>query len=641
MATVPTSMKLLLLGLLLCFCWLPASLVRAADPGDQFLEAYFLIQQGDEAERQGNTAKAQDRYAAALDLLRKIKAESPDWNAHIVDFRVRYCTDRLTKLGGAPLTAPAAPAPAVVPLPEPAPAPAPAPPVPAPPAPAPAAPEQAEQVRQLTAELARAQQQLREVEAARDELNAKLQEALKKISPTETTQQIEELLRQNQQLAAQLAAAQTQLAELKEQAATTVPSPAPADTTELAELRAQLTEARTALARSRDELEQTRQQLRDTQAELSQARSENAQLRRNYDVIVAQLTDANRRLEIAAAASSRDDEIIRQLRKENALLRLIAERRTIQTRSGEAEPVLPELRGWQPRRAGERKPAAAKMEVSGTNVLVATLTAPAPAEPKPAARPAKPVKPAPAAPASPPAAPAKPIASARPAAAPPPPPAQPATPKPTPPAPAAPPAAAAPPAPPAAPAKAPAGIRALLDEGRAAMSQGDLDLAMTKYQAVLSQDPQNVTALNNIAIIQYQRGDLTAAETTIRQAIEIAPNDSASRSLLGVLHFRRNRLDEAFAELTRAVALDPRNAEAHNYLGITLSERGWAAAAETEIRRAIELNPKYMDAHFNLAVLYARAKTPRLELARYHYQKALELGASRDPQLEELIGYKR
>jgi len=96
-------------------------------------------------------------------------------------------------------------------------------------------------------------------------------------------------------------------------------------------------------------------------------------------------------------------------------------------------------------------------------------------------------------------------------------------------------------------------------------------------------------------------------------------------------------IEESFNELTRAVALDPRNAEAHNYLGIVLSEKGWGAAGEQEIRRAIELDPQYADAHFNLAVIYAKERTPKVELARYHYRKALDMGAQPDPELEALL----
>ena len=37
------------------------------------------------------------------------------------------------------------------------------------------------------------------------------------------------------------------------------------------------------------------------------------------------------------------------------------------------------------------------------------------------------------------------------------------------------------------------------------------------------------------------------------------------------------------------------------------------------------------DAHFNLAVIYAKQRTPNVELAKYHYKKALDLGAPPDP----------
>ena len=68
-----------------------------------------------------------------------------------------------------------------------------------------------------------------------------------------------------------------------------------------------------------------------------------------------------------------------------------------------------------------------------------------------------------------------------------------------------------------------------------------------------------------------------------------------------------------------------------------LSEKGWSAAGEQEIRRSIELNPQYADAHFNLAVIYAKQRTPKVEMARYHYKKALDLGAPPDPELEALL----
>jgi Flp pilus assembly protein TadD len=180
-------------------------------------------------------------------------------------------------------------------------------------------------------------------------------------------------------------------------------------------------------------------------------------------------------------------------------------------------------------------------------------------------------------------------------------------------------------------------VRSLLNEGRAALALKDYNTAGTKYEAVLVLEPTNSVALANLGVISYQQNRLDDAEQYLRKAAAAAPNDSNTRSLLGVVYFRKGAIEDAYSELNRAVAIDPHNAEAHNYLGIVLSEKGWGASGELEIRRAIEINPQYADAHFNLAVVYAKEHNPKVELARYHYKKALDLGAKPDPELEALL----
>lgn len=636
----------------LCTCVTVSSqhAFAAAEPADRFLDAYFLIQEADSAERNADWAKARAKFAAALDILHDIQTASPSWNPHIVEFRVNYCNGRLKELESKLALAPSPAAP-------------------------PVAAADTERVRQLTAELQQAQENIHHLEAARDELtaklaaapvesaapesaaelqraqaqirqlqnardglqtklddatkqaaktealvtelqqsrdqiremeatradlNAKLQAALSKIAPTETSPQVEELLRQNMELAAQLAAAQSQLGKLSE--TTPASTTSAGEPTEVIRLRAELADARAEIQRTKDELAQTREQLIAAHKEVETAKAETTQVRRNYDDLVAQLTEANRKLGAAHASAEKGDQIIAELRKENALLHLIADRKTLSTRQPEQTGghTIPELKGWFPNRRQPPKPQpkpeqlteapAITTEKSGRSKLVATLKAP-PAKPKTD-------KPAP----------SETKSSAKPAA----------------------------PATEESPAVSPE-VRAWLSEARDAFSARDFDTAADRYDMVLAHDPKNLTALSNLGIVRYQQGRLDEAEESLRKAAALAPNDSGSRALLGVIYFRKGRLDEAFSELTRAVALDPRNAEAHNYLGITLSEKGWAAAAEQEILRAIELNPQYGDAHFNMAVLYAKQRNPRMELARYHYQKARDLGAAPDPSLEALL----
>ncbi len=790
-----------------------ATRVRGAgDPGEKFLEAYFLIQDGDSAEQKGDAPKAIAKYSSAHEILEQINSQFPDWNPHIIEFRTKYVEGHLaalkTKEEAAPAAesqptaatakpeTPAITAPPVVLAPSAAPAsttnelPTAAAPGPKVITMAPAV--ENEPVKELNAELERAREQIQQLQAARDELNARLQEQLSKVAPTQTNPQIEDLLKTNQVLAAQLAAAQTEAAEARERA-TPVPPPAPqaapAQSPELAQLRAELTQTRSELQQTKDQLQQTRIELDTTKQSLVKAQADNLEVRRSYEAVISQLTDANKRLASAKASGDKDDEIIRQLRKENALLRIIAERKaSAPLAGGESEeatngPSIPELRGWHPHQrtttlarepsTPEEAATASAMEESGRDTLVATLTspkksetppaappsntrtnippkpaatvtktppptapapavtltnaptsasktastatstnapaparkpnpvstatstnaassasksaakvtstnapsagpvpqtaastatstnAPAPArKPKPAptatstnaaasasrsaakvtstnAPPAGPVQPTSALSATPTNAPA-PTAMARPAPAPAPTAA--AVPSPTP--------STAPTQPTPAPVKPVAAVssptpapneRQLLNEARASLALKQLDRAGTKYTQVLDIDPTNVVAIASLGAIRYQQNHYDEAEDYLRKAVALAPNDPETRSLLGVVFYRRGLIEDSFNELTRAVALDPHNAEAHNYLGLVLNQKGWSAAGEQEVRRAIELNPQYADAHLNLAIIYAKQHTPNVQLAKYHYKKALDLGAPADPEMEALL----
>ena len=63
--------------------------------------------------------------------------------------------------------------------------------------------------------------------------------------------------------------------------------------------------------------------------------------------------------------------------------------------------------------------------------------------------------------------------------------------------------------------------------------------------------------------------------------------------------------------------------------------------AETALRKAIQLEPAYGSAHHNLAVIHATQKPPLTELARWHYQKAINAGHPRNAELEKLFDSQR
>src|ERR1017187_6178069 len=230
--------KTLRLCILVALCFGGAARAWAvADPGDRFLEAYFLIQEGDTAVRDSDWTKANTKYGGALDILNEVKTDSPDWNPHIIEFRTKYINDHLSEVkaklalstGIRPQPQPPATTTETPPVVSTTAASNPPPTVsatdtnPAPTVSAittnPATAVESEQVRQLTSELQRAHEQVEQLEAARNELNVKLQEQLSKVAPTQTTPQIEELIKTNQDLTARLAAAQNDIAGARDRAA--------------------------------------------------------------------------------------------------------------------------------------------------------------------------------------------------------------------------------------------------------------------------------------------------------------------------------------------------------------------------------------------------------------------------------------
>ena len=183
----------------------------------------------------------------------------------------------------------------------------------------------------------------------------------------------------------------------------------------------------------------------------------------------------------------------------------------------------------------------------------------------------------------------------------------------------------------------PAGTVALVAEAQRLHANREYAKAEEKYLQVLQQDRNNAPTLANLAAIELDQNHLAAAETNIMQAIALAPEDAFSQFVLGRLRFVQANYDEALDALSRAARLDPQDAQIQNFLGLTLSEKGLRGPAETALRKAIQLDPGYGNAHHNLAVIYLTQQPPLAELARWHYQKALAAGHSRNANLEKMI----
>ena len=186
----------------------------------------------------------------------------------------------------------------------------------------------------------------------------------------------------------------------------------------------------------------------------------------------------------------------------------------------------------------------------------------------------------------------------------------------------------------------PGGAAQLVAEAQNYFSARQYDKAEDDYQKILQRDENNGLVLANLATIEMEQGRLDDAEKHIKAAVAQSPDDAYNLSILGYLKFRQEKYGDALDALSRAAKLDPQNPEIENYLGVTLSHQGLRKQAETALRKAIQLDPHYGPAHNNLAVIYISQVPPLVELARWHYQKALDAGQPRNPDLEKMLDAK-
>ena len=186
----------------------------------------------------------------------------------------------------------------------------------------------------------------------------------------------------------------------------------------------------------------------------------------------------------------------------------------------------------------------------------------------------------------------------------------------------------------------PGGAAELVAEAQHYFSARQYDKAEDDYQKILQHDENNGLVLANLATIEMEQGRLDDAEKHIKAAVAQSPDDSYNLATLGRLEFLREKYDEALDALSRAAKLDPQNPEIQNYLGVTLGHKGLREQAETALRKAIQLDPNYGPAHNNLAVIYISQQPPLVELARWHYQKALDAGQPHNPDLEKMLDAK-
>jgi tetratricopeptide (TPR) repeat protein/mono/diheme cytochrome c family protein len=133
------------------------------------------------------------------------------------------------------------------------------------------------------------------------------------------------------------------------------------------------------------------------------------------------------------------------------------------------------------------------------------------------------------------------------------------------------------------------------------MIEGDYGFAVHLYQRELARSPDDVRTMTALGTALDGVGEWQQARTEYQKALTVDPDNADSRFDLAHLDFKHGNYAEAEEEYRRVLIANPKDVAAHNELGGVLAAVNRPTAAQREFEAAIAISPDNFDALYNLA----------------------------------------
>ncbi|HUF04046.1 MAG TPA: tetratricopeptide repeat protein [Aridibacter sp.] len=131
----------------------------------------------------------------------------------------------------------------------------------------------------------------------------------------------------------------------------------------------------------------------------------------------------------------------------------------------------------------------------------------------------------------------------------------------------------------------------------AQQSSGDPQSAETNLREILSENPDNPIALNNLGYLFLQTGkNFEEALELIKRAVKTDPKNPSYLDSLGWAHFKLGHLEQAETSLRKALKYDPVSVNILDHLGDVLKARGKTAEAREVWQKALKFTAGGPDA---------------------------------------------
>jgi len=121
---------------------------------------------------------------------------------------------------------------------------------------------------------------------------------------------------------------------------------------------------------------------------------------------------------------------------------------------------------------------------------------------------------------------------------------------------------------------------------------GPAEQAKPIYEQILKIEPNNATALNNLAMRKADEGsDLDAALTMAQRARQLAPNATAMADTLGWIYIKKNMSGDAERIFKDLVDKEPTSSTFHYHYGLALIQKGDKPSARKQLEIALKNKP--------------------------------------------------
>lgn len=166
-------------------------------------------------------------------------------------------------------------------------------------------------------------------------------------------------------------------------------------------------------------------------------------------------------------------------------------------------------------------------------------------------------------------------------------------------------------------------VTPLFMQGVTFHQQGNLDLARSVYEQVLTLQPQHFDALHLLGVIEHQNHRYQRGIDLITKALNVKPDSPGAWCNLGMPLAELGRYEDALICYERAITLRPDFAEAYFNRGNTLMRLQRTQEAVTSFERALVLRPLHAKSHYNLGTALQELK--RFDESIASFKKAITI----------------